>query len=307
MKWSIDTIPDLSDKISVITGANSGLGYETAKIMASKGATVVMACRNMQKAQDAKQLILQDIPEANLVLSQLDLADLSSIKTFADNLKVDRIDLMFNNAGLMAIPQSKTVDGFETQFGVNHLGHFALTGILLDKILNAENSRIITLASLFHMLGRINFDDLMFERRKYRKFSAYAQSKLSNLIFTNELQRKLSANNKSTIAVAAHPGYATTHLQTKGTIMSGRSFNRKMVSFANFIMGYSAYKGAMPQIRAATDTEAMGGDYYGPLILNYLWPHKPRKVWSKRVARNKSVGERLWKVSEELTGVEYSF
>ncbi len=305
MSWSINTIPSQKGRIVVITGANSGLGFETTKFFASKETTVVMACRDLQNGEVARELIMQEYPEADLSLMLLDLADLSSIQSFAKifNEKYDRLDILFNNAGLMAIPKTITMDGFEAQFGVNHLGHFALTGQLLDTILATEKSRIVTISSVFHYIGKINIGDPMAENRRYSKWGGYTQSKLANLLFTFELQRRLQ--NHSTIAVAAHPGYATTHLQTRGTEMENRGFRKRVVQFITFIMGVSAKSGSYPQIRAATDPESKGGDYYGPGLFNYLFPRRPRKVWSTRRANDTEMAESLWELSEEFTGVTY--
>ncbi len=306
MSLSIDSIPSQKGRIVVITGANSGLGFETTKFFASKEATVVMACRNLQNGEMARDLVIQEFPEAELKLMLLDLGDLSSIRRFVKlyNEKYDRLDILFNNAGLMAIPKTITKDGFEAQFGVNHLGHFALTGLLLDRILATEKSRIVTIGSVFHYIGRINIEDPMAENRRYSKWGGYTQSKLANLLFTFELQRKL--HNHSTMAVAAHPGYAKTHLQTRGTEMENRGFRKKFVQLINLIMGVSAKSGTYPQIRAATDPESKGGDYYGPGLFNYLFPRKPTKVWSTRRANDADMAKRLWVLSEELTGVTYN-
>lgn len=305
MSWSIGTIPSQKGRLVVITGANSGLGYETAKFFASKEAIVIMACRNLQKGEEARETIVDEYPKADLRVMLIDLGDLSSIQSFANtyNDKYDRLDILFNNAGLMAIPKTITKDGFEAQFGVNHLGHFALTGRLLKTILATKNSRIVTLTSVFHYIGKINLEDPMSENRRYSKWGGYTQSKLANLLFTFELQRKLI--NHSTIAVAAHPGYATTHLQTRGTEMEKRGIRKKLVQLINLIIGVSANSGSYPQIRAATDIDCKGGDYYGPGLFNYLFPRRPRKVWSTARANDSEMAKKLWELSEELTGVQY--
>ncbi|MCY3414636.1 MAG: SDR family NAD(P)-dependent oxidoreductase [Candidatus Heimdallarchaeota archaeon] len=308
MKWSIESIPSLDGKIAVVTGANSGLGFETAKVLSSRGCTVLMACRDLGKGEQAIQSILSSCPEASLVLLELDLANQESIYACAGEIleHYKRLDLLYNNAGLMAIPFSRTVDGFETQIGVNHLGHFLFTALLFPLIRDTPQARIITISSVFHYLGRISIDDLIFENRRYNKWLAYAQSKLANLLFTFELQRRIKAAGYNTIAVAAHPGYAVTHLQTKGAEMEGRSIRRKIVSLMNALFGFSAYHGAHSQIRAGTDPSVKGGDYFGPGLLNWFFPNRPKKVWSTRRANNEEVASTLWELSEELLGFEFT-
>ncbi len=308
MRWKLNNTGSYRDKNIVITGANSGLGFETSLFFAKHEANVIMACRNMEKGENAKNNILQIVPDANIWLMSLDLANLSSVKEFSHNYKskFGHLDILYNNAGLMFAPYSLTADGFEMHFGVNHLGHFALTGQLLDIILKTDNSRIVTVSSVFHYFGKINFDDIMF-RKKYSRWSAYGRSKLANLLFTFELQRKLEENNKKTIAVAAHPGWATTHLVPKSYEIEKKRFLKVLLSALNNIFGYPQSKGVIPQLRAGTDPEAHGGDYYGPGLFNYLFPNKPVKVWSTPRARNKETAAKLWELSEHLTGVKYKF
>ena len=303
-RWKL-TEPQ-KDKIVIITGANSGLGFETSKELAAKGATIIMACRNLDSAEEAKQLIISEHPEANLVIKHLDLASLESIMKFAEEFKAEfsRLDILYNNAGLMAIPHMITEDGFEMQFGVNYLAHFALTGLLLDVLEKTSDSRIVSLSSVFHLIGKIRLDDLFFEK-KYKKWPAYAQSKLANLMFTYELQRKLSKNGSTTIAVAAHPGYAKTHLQTRGSKLAGSKIREFFVNVINFILGRSASKGAEAQIYAGTDPNVSGGVFYGPSIIG-IWGG-PNRNWSTGLSKNVEMATELWNKSEELTGIKYNF
>ncbi len=293
-KWTTTNIPDQSGKVAIITGANSGLGYETTLALAAKNAKVIMACRNPQKAQAAFDKIKAKVPNAKLVLMQLDLGSLASVRKFAEEVhaKYTSIDLLINNAGIMVPPYGKTEDGFETQFGVNHLGHFALTAQLLDLLFAAKNSRIVNVSSQAHTMGKINFDDLQSEK-SYHKWAAYGQSKIANLYFTYELQRKLTAAGKSTLAVAAHPGYAATNLQGGSGLFT----------FLNGIMAQSAAMGALPSLYAATNPEVRGADYIGPHALGG-WRGYPVKVKSNALSYDESIAVRLWDVSEKLTGIQ---
>ena len=296
-KWTTANIPNLSGKHALITGANSGIGYETALALAAKGAEVIMACRNPQKAQAAFEKIKAEVPHAKLVLMQLDLGSLASVRSFAEQVhtKYERIDLLINNAGVMALPYGKTIDGFETQFGTNHLGHFALTALLLDLVLAAENSRIVNVSSQMHQMGRINFDDLQGEK-SYSTWAAYGQSKIANLYFTYELQRKLKAAGKATISAASHPGYAATNLQG----------NSSTFSFLNTFMAQSAAMGALPTLYAAISPEVKGADYIGPHAIAG-WRGYPVKAKSNKLSHDENIAARLWKVSEELTGIKFEF
>ncbi len=294
-KWTSANIPDLSGKLTIVTGANSGLGYETARALAAKDAEVIMACRNLEKGNAALEKIQTESPKAKLILIQLDLGSLASVRNFADEVhaKYKRIDLLINNAGVMVPPYGKTADGFETQFGVNHLGHFALTGLLLDLILKTDHSRIVNVSSLAHLMGKINFDDLQSEKR-YIRMAAYGQSKIANLYFTYELQRKLESAGKDTLSVAAHPGYAATNLQAHSGI-----FN-----WMNSFMAQSQEMGALPSLYAAISPDVNGGDYIGPHALGGSRGY-PVKTKSKAISYNKEIAARLWQVSEELTNVKY--
>jgi NAD(P)-dependent dehydrogenase (short-subunit alcohol dehydrogenase family) len=298
-KWTSADVPDQSGRIAVITGANSGLGYDTAAVLADKGAHVVLAVRNLDKGAEAVDRIKAASPNAVVALQQLDLSSLDSIRTAADELRAahPRIDLLINNAGVMYVPKRETTkDGFEMQFGTNHLGHFALTGQLLDNLLPVEGSRVVTVSSFGHkILARIHFDDLQLER-KYNRVEAYGQSKLSNLLFTYELQRRLAAKGTPTIAAAAHPGFADTELM--------RHMPSAIPGFLYRPFAQPADMGALPTLRAATDPGVQGGQYYGPDGIGETRGH-PKVVKSSAQSHNEEIQRRLWTVSEELTGVTF--
>ena len=295
-KWKFENILDQSGKIVIVTGANSGLGYEVAKALALKGAHVVMACRNLEKAEKAKNQILFEYPEVYLEIIQLDLSDLSSIRKFAEEFKSkhERLDILCNNAGVMMTPQQKTADGFEMQFGTNHLGHFALTGLSLDLLINTVNSRIVTMSSFAHKLGEINFEDINLEKN-YNRTKAYEQSKLANLLFAYELQRKLEAAGKSTISNASHPGWTRTNLQR----------NVLFFRVLNPFLSMKPSKGALSMLYAATAPEAEGGKYYGPGGLFEIKGY-PKEAKSNDTSHDLETAKRLWELSEELTGISYS-
>jgi NAD(P)-dependent dehydrogenase (short-subunit alcohol dehydrogenase family) len=294
--WTADNIPDQSGRVAIVTGANSGIGYETALVLAQKGATVVMACRSLSKAESAADQIRQTSPSGTVVVMELDLGDLDSVRRFAAAFEAeyDRLDLLINNAGIMVPPYGRTAQGFETQIGVNHLGHFALTGLLLELLLQTPQSRVVTVSSGAHRFGQIDFEDLHWERRAYKANPAYGQSKLANLLFTYELQRKLAAAGRSTIAVAAHPGWTETNLQRHSGV----------ASFLNPFFAQSQPMGALPTLRAATDPSVRGGDYFGPDGFMEMRGY-PKKVESNERSYNEAVAARLWQVSEELTGVSF--
>jgi len=294
-RWIEENIPDQSGKLALVTGANSGLGYEVSSGLSLRGASVVMACRNLMKGEEAAANIRKENPNGEVRLMQLDLADLESVKQFAEAFQADysHLDLLINNAGVMAIPYSKTEDGFELHFGINHIGHFALTGLLLGLLENTPASRIVTVSSYAHWFGWINFNDLNGEKFYY-KWLAYCQSKLANLLFAYELQRKLSRNGKDTVSMAAHPGYAATNLQQHSALAS---------KVMNPIFAQSQGMGALPILYAATGPEIEGGEYIGPdgFLGQRGYPHSARS--SKR-SRDEGTAKRLWEVSEELSGVE---
>ncbi len=303
--WTADHMPDLSGKTIIVTGGNSGLGYEASLQLAGKGANVVLACRNTNKARAAIDTIIAQKPGASLDVMELDLASLASVRGFAKSF-LDRhgtLDVLCNNAGVMALPRRRTLDGFEMQFGTNHLGHFALTGLLLERLLASPGARIVSVSSTMHRTGKIHFDDLQWERR-YSKWGAYGQSKLANLLFTHELQRKLDAKGASLISAACHPGYAATNLQATGPRMQGSKLMERMTQLANQLFSQSAAMGALPTLYAATSPEVRGGNYIGPDRFAEQWGH-PKKVGSNARSRDQDVAARLWEVSESLTGVRY--
>jgi NAD(P)-dependent dehydrogenase (short-subunit alcohol dehydrogenase family) len=297
-KWTEADVPDRSGRVALVTGANTGIGYDAARVLAQRGATVVLGCRDQTKAADAAERIKKVAGGATVELLDLDLSDLSSVRAAADTVRSahDRIDLLVNNAGVMMTPYSRTVDGYELQFATNHLGHFALTGLLLDRVTAGPSSRIVTVSSVAHRTGRIDFDDLQSEH-DYKRAAAYGQSKLANLLFTYELQRRLEAAGSSTIAVAAHPGFANTEL--------GRHFGMEwLLKGVGAVMGQTSAMGALPTLRAATDPAVLGGEYYGPRGV-FEQRGYPKRVGSNDRSNDVAVAQHLWDVSEQLTGVSY--
>jgi NAD(P)-dependent dehydrogenase (short-subunit alcohol dehydrogenase family) len=305
MTWTADDIPDQTGRVALVTGANSGLGFQTTRALARKGATVLMGCRNQAKGADALTRVEQEQPSGTVELLELDLADLGSVRRAAGSVcdRHTRLDLLVNNAGVMAIPYRTTADGFEMQFGTNHLGHFALTGLLIDRLLEANGSRVVNVSSNAHRMGRVNFDDLH-GRSRYRKWRAYGQSKLANLLFTRELQRRLTLNGASTIAAAAHPGYSATHLQAVGPEMAGASVMGRLSQLGNRLIAQSDEMGALPQLYAATAPDVAGGEYFGPDGIGEIRGH-PERVKTSAAARDNVAALRLWQVSEDLTGIRY--
>ena len=294
--WTANDIPDQTGRTAVITGANTGLGYETAAALAAKGAHVVLAVRNIDKGKEAARRLEQANPGASVAVQELDLTSLESIRNAADQLKsnYDAIDLLINNAGVMFTPKSTTKDGFELQFGTNHLGHFAFTGLLLDRVLAATGSRVVTVSSQGHRFVRgIRFDDLQWER-SYSRVRAYGQSKLANLMFTYELQRRLAGT--STIAAAAHPGGSRTELTRNLPPLVGAATRLVEPLFQDADMG------ALPTLRAATDPGVLGGQYFGPDGFGEQRGY-PKIVASSRPSHDTDAQRRLWAVSEELTSV----
>lgn len=299
--WSTADIPDQAGRVAVVTGANTGLGFETAKALAGAHAHVVIAVRNLDKGKEAATRISAATPGAHIALQRLDLTSLASVRTAAAALSetYEHIDLLINNAGVMDTPKGTTTDGFELQFGTNHLGHFALTGLLLDRLLATSGSRIVTLSSIAHRMGAaIHFDDLQWEH-SYSRAGAYGQSKLANLLFTYELQRRLAVAGVSTIALAAHPGVSNTELLRYSPLAL-----RVMGTLYGRFVGQSTAMGALPTLRAATDAAAVGGQYYGPGGARETrgWP---QVVESSEQSHDVDLQRRLWAASEELTGVTY--
>ena len=298
--WTTADIPDQTGRVAVITGSNTGLGFETAAALADKGAHVVLAVRNLDKGKDAELLIRKRSPNADVVLQELDLSSLESTRAAAEQLRADhdRIDLLINNAGVMYTPKQTTKDGFEMQFGTNHLGHFAFTGLLLDRLLPVAGSRVVTVSSVGHrILADIHFDDLQWERG-YNRVRAYGQAKLANLLFTYELQRRLAAGG-TTIAAAAHPGFSDTELMRHipGPLMS-------VFRLAAPVITQDAAGGALPSLRAATDPAVQGGQYYGPSGFAQS-QGAPVLVGSSSKSHDVERQRKLWAVSEELTGVTF--
>jgi NAD(P)-dependent dehydrogenase (short-subunit alcohol dehydrogenase family) len=294
-RWTENDIPDQTERVTIVTGANSGIGWDTARAIAQKGATVIMACRNMQKANPAADQIKTFNPAGNVVVMPLDLADLDSVRAFTAAFResYDRLDVLINNAGVMNTPYGKTAQGVEQQFGTNHLGHFALTGLLIDLLNATPQARIVTVSSGGHRFGVINFDDLNWEQG-YPPQRAYAQSKLANLLFTYELQRKLSAAGQGTLAVAAHPGWTATHLQQ----------HSRYLRLLNPLIAQTAAMGALPILYAATAMDVRGGDYVGPGGFMELRGY-PQKVKSSARSHDEAAAQRLWAVSEDITQVKF--
>ncbi|WP_226482487.1 oxidoreductase [Natrinema amylolyticum] len=305
MSWTADKIPDQSGCTVVITGANSGIGREATRELARNGATVIMACRSVERGEDAAGDVREDVPDADLRVEECDLGDLESVRAFAERLADETIDVLINNAGVMAIPRSETEDGFETQFGVNHLGHFALTGLLLENLATDEGepARVVTVSSGVHERGEIDFDDLQGEE-SYDEWDAYAQSKLANVLFAYELERRFLTAGTNAESMAVHPGYANTQLQFRGPEQSGSRLRMAAMKLMNTVVAQSAEMGALPTLYAATAPEAEGGAYYGPGGFKNMRGTPERQASSDR-SYDEETARRLWAVSEDLTGVEY--
>lgn len=303
--WRAEDVPDLSGKTVIVTGGNSGLGYQAALQFARRGGRVVLACRSRSRALAASEAIAAAHPRAQPEVMELDLASLSSIRDFAKAFLdgYGELHVLCNNAGVMALPERKTADGFEMQFGTNHLGHFALTGLLLERLLATPGARVVTVSSTAHRIGRIRFDDLHWERG-YRRWGAYGQSKLANLLFAYELQRKFEAKGASAISVACHPGWAATELQVTGPRMQGSALLEALARLGNRLFSQSAAMGALPTLYAATAPGVRGGDYIGPDGFGETWGH-PKKVRSSARSHGAEAAARLWSASEALTGVRY--
>lgn len=304
--WTPDRVPRLDGRTFVITGANSGLGFETARLLARAGGRVVLACRSREKSEAALAQLRAQAPGAELSFAPLDLASLQSVRACAAGLldRLDRIDALINNAGVMALPLRRTADGFEMQLGTNHLGHFALTGLLFARLRDRAPSRVVTVSSVAHRSGVIDLADPNWNARRYGKWAAYGQSKLANLLFSYELDRRVRAAGIALRAVACHPGYAGTNLQFAGPAMEGSAVATMVMRLGNRLLSQSATMGALPTVFAAVDPDALSGDYIGPSGLAEL-AGAPRKVGSSARSRDPEVARRLWTLSEELTGVRF--
>lgn len=305
MPFTIADIPDLADKTILITGANSGLGWESAKALAGHGAHVIIAARSREKAAQAIDTIRQEHAAARLDVLELDLADLTSVRRSADEIKsrYPRLDVLMNNAGVMAVPYTRTKDGFELQFGTNHLGHFALTGLLFE-LLVASAARVVNVSSGAHKIGKMRFHDPHWQRG-YAKWPAYGMSKLANLLFTYELARRIRIAGLPVRSVAAHPGYAATNLQLRGPEMARSKLGVALYRGLNAAFGQSAAAGALPQIYAAVSSDVESGDYIGPGRAFETRGH-PKKVRSSARAQDTDAMKELWALSEELTGVRFA-
>lgn len=295
-------LPDLSMHSALVTGGNSGLGFETAQALAGAGARVLLACRSAERAEAAIARIRAAYPTSRVEPIALDLASLTSVRTAAQRVRAacPSLDLLINNAGVMAVPYARTADGFELQLGVNHLGHFALTGLLLESLLRADRARVVSVSSLVHYAGRVKLDDLQSERH-YEKWAAYAQSKLANLLFAFELGRRLARGGARAISVACHPGYASTQLQLVGPELERSLLKASLFRASNALFAQSAAAGAQSTLAAATASAAKNGDCYGPRLLYGA----PARVGTHPKARDEALARALWARSSELTGVRF--
>ncbi|MEU9186201.1 oxidoreductase [Streptomyces sp. NPDC048484] len=312
--WNANNIPDQSGRTAVVTGANSGIGYVTARELARRGARVVLACRSESRGTEAADRLAAEVADAgvdagvgvnaDVEFMRLDLGDLDSVREFtaAYGRKHDRLDLLVNNAGVMALPQGRTADGFETQFGVNHLGHFALTGLLMPALLAAPGARVVSVASVLHMLSNIDINDLNNER-PYRRWIAYGRSKTANLLFVHELARRLAATGSDIVAAAAHPGYAATNLMTAGLKMEGRRGAQLIIEAGTRLFAHPPATGALPTLYAATAPGVRPDSFTGPPTLGRRG--SPTNASRAKWTLNDSAGQRLWEESERLTGVTY--
>ena len=295
-KWDSNDIQDQKGRVAVVTGSSSGIGYETARVLAEKNATVIMAVRNLEKGEKARAKILSQQKDADISVMELDLADLRSVRCFTENYKkvYSRLDLLINNAGVMMPPYSKTADGFELHFGTNHLGHFALTGLLFDLIKETPGSRIVNVSSAGERYGRLDFDDLNWEKRPYKRMKAYGDSKIANIYFTHELKRRLKRRGIQTIAASSHPGWTATELQRHAGLFR----------FLNRFLAQNIDMGGLPTLYAAVAPDIEGGDYCGPSGWQE-WRGFPTKVKSCHISHDEDIAGRLWSVSEKMTGVKF--
>jgi NAD(P)-dependent dehydrogenase (short-subunit alcohol dehydrogenase family) len=300
-KWTSAEIPDQRGRTAVVTGGNSGLGLETTRELSRKGARVVLACRDTGKGAAAMWDVRSSVPNADVEVAALDLASLESVRAFAEWFRGEhqRLDLLVNNAGVMAPPRRETADGFELQFGTNHLGHFALTALLIGTMGETAGARVVTVSSGAHRMGKIRFEDLQ-SRNHYNRWRAYGQSKLANLLFAFELDRRLRAAGSGILSVAAHPGYAATNLQSAAAPL----LDRLVMMVSNRVIAQSVEMGALPQLYAATHPGVEGGQYIGPDGIGEQRGH-PKVVSPSGAARDAETARHLWRVSEDLTGVSF--
>lgn len=296
-KWDENNISDQNGRVVIVTGSSSGIGYETARVLANKNAEVIIAVRNQQKGDKALQKIKEQNKDADVKVMLLDLANLESVKKFVGEFKqkFSRLDLLINNAGVMIPPYSVTSDGFELQFGTNHLGHFTLTAGLFDLIKNTPGSRIVNVSSNAHKYGKINFEDLKWEKRKYKPWRSYGDSKIANIYFTHELTRKIDKNGKNPVVAASHPGWTATELQRHNAFFG----------FLNNFFAQDITMGALPTLYAAVGPDVKSGDYFGPSGFMEMKGY-PKKVETNKLAKDENTAKKLWDVSEELTGVKFS-
>lgn len=296
-KWNSDNIPEQKGKTIIVTGSSSGIGFEAARVLALKNGEVIIAVRNPEKGKKALEKIISEKDNANVKVMNLDLANLESVKEFADEFKkkYNKLDILINNAGVMMPPYSKTENGFELQIGTNHFGHFALTLQLLDILTNTKGSRIVNVSSMAHKAGNINFDDINWESRKYKPMKSYGDSKIANLYFTNELAKRLSSGNNNPIVVAAHPGWTSTDLQRHVGI----------ADFMNRFFAQNVSMGTLPTLYAAVGPDVESRDYYGPSGFMEMRGY-PKKVPPNKLSSDEEIAEKLWEISEEMTGVKYN-
>ncbi|WP_419994753.1 oxidoreductase [Streptomyces boninensis] len=300
--WSARDIPDQSGRTAVVTGANSGIGYAAARELARAGARVFLACRSEHRGSEALARLRAEVPAAEAELRPLDLGDLKSVRAFADALPGDRLDLLLNNAGVMAVPYGETADGFETQIGVNHLGHFALTGLLLPRLQAADRARVVSVSSLMHFASQVDLNDLHM-RTRYRRWVQYGRSKSADLLFIHELARRLARAGSGIIAAAAHPGYAATNLQAASVQSEHRPFAERIFATGNRLIAQSADAGALPTLFAATAPGIHPDTFIGPRIMG--WRGAPSTSQRAKWTLNDAASQRLWEESERLTGVSY--
>jgi NAD(P)-dependent dehydrogenase (short-subunit alcohol dehydrogenase family) len=307
-RWTSADIPHQTGRIVLVTGANSGLGLRTAEALAAKGASVLMGCRDATRGEAARSEVAAGATGPSPEVVPLDLADLGSVRDAAQSVAdtVERLDVLVNNAGVMAMPLRHTADGFELQFGTNHLGHYALTGLLLPALRRADGPRVVTVSSNLHRMGRNDWSDPNWERRRYLRWPAYGQSKLANLLFTRELARRAHEAGSSLVAVATHPGNSATHLLATSTDASGYRLVGQVMNWGNRLIAQPDSAGALPQLYAATMPDVIPGEYFGPDGLFQLRGH-PTRVGSSPAAQDDEAARRLWQLSEELTGIKYAF